>query len=82
ADVLRTRLVSISPEAIDRDVVQRDAHSLVSSSGMLGFEALSNLCRDIETSCIAGADLMPALQRFERARDAVLHKIAALKSAA
>ncbi|WP_202295737.1 CHASE domain-containing protein [Mesorhizobium sp. 131-2-1] len=81
ADVLRTRLVSISPDTIELDVVQRDAHSLVSSSGMLGFEALSNLCRDIETSCIAGTDLMPALQRFERARDAALNKIEALKSA-
>ncbi|TIW74346.1 MAG: response regulator [Mesorhizobium sp.] len=82
ADVLRTRLVSIAPDAIERDVVQRDAHSLVSSSGMLGFETLSNLCRDIETCCIDGADLTPALQRYERARDAVLSKIEALKSAA
>lgn len=82
ASILRTRLVGTFSDAVERDAVQRDAHSLVSSSGMLGFETLSNLCREIETSCVAGVDPAPVLRRFEVARDAVLEKIEALKSAA
>jgi CheY-like chemotaxis protein/HPt (histidine-containing phosphotransfer) domain-containing protein len=69
-----------SPE--DRQALARDAHTLVSACGMLGFLPLSDLFRELEEACLQDGDLAPILQRVETAMTAALGEIAALKEAA
>ena len=49
--------------------VAREAHTLISMSGMLGCERLSAACRDLETAAKAGGDLPSALTTIRALRD-------------
>ena len=59
----------------------QDAHALASAAGMLGFAALSNLCRGLESACESQADLAPLLPRIAPIRSAVLKEIQSLQAA-
>ncbi|WP_375462699.1 Hpt domain-containing protein [uncultured Methylobacterium sp.] len=45
----------------ERETLERDAHVLVSASGMLGFLDLSRACAELGRACRDGVDLSPAL---------------------
>lgn len=47
----------------------REAHTLISMSGMLGCERLSGACRALEAQAKAGADLAPSLADIRALRD-------------
>lgn len=47
----------------------REAHTLVSMSGMLGCEALSRACRTVEEAAAAGQDLTEPLAELRLLRD-------------
>lgn len=47
----------------------REAHTLVSMSGMLGCEALSQACRTVEEAAAAGQDLTEPLVALRLLRD-------------
>lgn len=66
----------------DREQLARVAHSMISSAGMLGFLKLSNVCRDLETACVSGADLTSPVQEARRAGGEVRARIATLMEAA
>jgi HPt (histidine-containing phosphotransfer) domain-containing protein len=61
-------------EGPDRDDADygREAHTLVSMSGMLGCSALSLACRDLEQSAKAGGDLSGPLVDLRSLRDRTL----------
>ena len=65
----------------DRDGLAREAHSLVSSAGMLGFVALSDGCRALEEACGGTGDLEDALRGVLAARSEALAEIERLKAA-
>ena len=79
---LKEVLVELPGSAEDRQALARDAHTLVSACGMLGFLPLSDLFRELEEACLRDDDLPPILQRVQTAMTAALGKIAALKEAA
>ena len=66
----------------ERDRLANDVHGLVSAAGMLGFRALSEMCRELEHACRTGADLSRSLARFSEARDRAIDQIAALREVA
>jgi CheY-like chemotaxis protein len=74
--------VGMPGDAEDRQGLARDAHTLVSACGMLGFLPLSDLFRELEEACLRDDDLAPILQRVQIATTAALGEIAALKEAA
>lgn len=55
-------------ERTDADYA-REAHTLISMSGMLGCEPLSQACRGIEHAVKSGADLAVALADVRNLRD-------------
>jgi DNA-binding response OmpR family regulator len=59
----------------------QDAHALASAAGMLGFTALSNLCRILESACESRVDLAPLLPRIAPIRRAVLEEVERLQAA-
>ena len=65
----------------DRAGLARDAHAMISAAGLLGFTGLSDLCREIEQACLAGADLPELQRRIEAARAAALQQIETLRAA-
>ncbi|GJD60437.1 ATP-binding protein [Methylobacterium frigidaeris] len=65
----------------DRAGLARDAHAMISAAGLLGFTGLSDLCREIERACLAGADLPDLHRRIEVARAAALAQIETLRAA-
>lgn len=50
---LRTRLTVEPSNGAEWDRIHTDAHALISTAGMLGFQQLSALCRDLEQACVA-----------------------------
>ena len=79
---LRDALAGMPANAEDRQGLAREAHTLVSACGMLGFLPLSEMFRDLETACLGGADLEPMLNRTQTALESALDEIAVLKDAA
>ncbi|MGF3025852.1 ATP-binding protein [Methylobacterium aquaticum] len=65
----------------DRAGLAHDAHAMISAAGLLGFTGLSDLCREIEEACLAGADLPDLHRRIEAARVAALAQIQTLRAA-
>jgi HPt (histidine-containing phosphotransfer) domain-containing protein len=65
----------------DRAGLARDAHAMISAAGLLGFTGLSDLCREVEDACLAGADLRDLQRRIEAARAAALEQIETLRAA-
>ncbi len=54
---------------------------MISAAGLLGFTGLSDLCREIEEACLAGADLPDLQRRIEAARAEALAQIEMLRAA-
>jgi signal transduction histidine kinase/CheY-like chemotaxis protein len=79
---LRVRLTGGWVKPDERELLRRDAHMLISSTGMIGFTRLSRICREIETACDGGGDLTALLARYAKVREAALDKIETLKAAA
>ncbi|MGQ0683337.1 ATP-binding protein [Bradyrhizobium sp.] len=72
----RVRFLTPPETAEDRDAICREAHTLGGAAGMLGFQQLSDACRNLEG---ARPDLFDAcLGRCREARDAALRIVAGL----
>ncbi|GJD93141.1 Hpt domain-containing protein [Methylobacterium iners] len=56
-----------------------EAHVMISSTGVLGFVGLSDLCRAVEEACRTGQDPSVLRTRLAEARDQVMSKIEALR---
>ncbi|AWN38447.1 PAS domain S-box protein [Methylobacterium radiodurans] len=65
----------------DRARLAREAHALASASGLLGFAALSDLCREVEAACDSGNDYDPLVPRLYGLRQACLRTIEELLAA-
>jgi HPt (histidine-containing phosphotransfer) domain-containing protein len=67
-----TLALSLGGDARLADDLGREAHTLVSMAGMLGYDALSQACRDLEQAAKQGGDLHPLLDAARRMRDDTL----------
>ncbi len=67
-----TLALSLGGEARPADDLGREAHTLVSMAGMLGCDALSQACRDLEQAAKQGLDLGSPLAAARRIRDETL----------
>lgn len=56
--------------------IGREAHKLVSMSGMLGCDALSAACRTLEQQAVTGADIRAPLEEARRLRDGTIGALA------
>lgn len=56
--------------------IGREAHKLVSMSGMLGCDALSAACRTLEQRAVTGADIKAHLKEARRLRDGTIGALA------
>ena len=65
-DSLRT---AFPKDGREPGAVAREAHTLISMSGMLGCERLSGACRTLEAKAKGGDDLMQALAEIRALRD-------------
>jgi CheY-like chemotaxis protein len=74
-DQLELTFEGVSVEPVDRDVLARQAHSLVARAGILGFSELAQLCSVFERACKQGEALGPPLSK---ARTAALQAQAAI----
>jgi HPt (histidine-containing phosphotransfer) domain-containing protein len=70
------------PSQDAREKLARDAHALVSTAGQLGFQELSDACRELERASESGAELTEVLAKVEAAGRRVLSEIAELRTAA
>ncbi|MFE1601105.1 PAS domain-containing hybrid sensor histidine kinase/response regulator [Methylobacterium sp. ID0610] len=78
---IRDRLSDSRLSADDPQRLAQDAHSLVASTGTLGFSELSGLCKQLEVACQTGTadDLIAAVRA---SRDRALGEIERLRPAA
>jgi signal transduction histidine kinase/CheY-like chemotaxis protein/HPt (histidine-containing phosphotransfer) domain-containing protein len=60
----------------------REAHSMISAAGMLGFTEVSDLCRKLENACLAGDDIAPLVAQARSAGARALSRIATLMATA
>ena len=67
--------------AMDPEDLADRAHRLVSSAGLVGFEELSDLCRELEEACRQGGPEEALLADVETARRQALTQVTALKQA-
>lgn len=67
------RLSAVGGMVEDRAALGREAHALVSLTGVLGFTDLAQACRDLEKACQGTADLAAALAAIGRASSTCLH---------
>jgi CheY-like chemotaxis protein len=77
-DALAQKLAQVPTDIarpLDRQLLARDAHAIVSSAGLLGFAALSDLARKIEAAYEAGIDLAPLMVRLTEMRTLVVAEI-------
>jgi PAS domain S-box-containing protein len=81
SDLLADRFAEARLVPDDRARLAADAHSIVSSAGMLGFMRLSRSCAALEEACLGGADLTIVLADVVAARRVTLQLIAALQAA-
>ncbi|WP_062018216.1 hybrid sensor histidine kinase/response regulator [Aureimonas sp. AU4] len=66
------RLSVVGGMVDDRAALGREAHALVSLTGVLGLVDLAQACRDLEKACQEGADLDAALAAIGRTSSACL----------
>lgn len=52
-----------------------DAHAMISSAGMLGFEELVRACRKVEEACRTGCAIGEARTRLDQARRDTLDEV-------
>jgi HPt (histidine-containing phosphotransfer) domain-containing protein len=57
----------------DHAVLGKEAHALVSMTGVLGFTALAEACRGLEKACQTGGELNAALAAIGQASVVCLH---------
>ncbi len=84
-DALANQLAQLPTDIarpLERQRLAREAHSIVSSAGLLGFAALSDLARRVEAGYEAGIDLAPLLARLAAMRSAVAAEIERTKARA
>ncbi|ACA15556.1 Hpt protein [Methylobacterium sp. 4-46] len=68
-DRLIAQLDAAFQDGADRERVAREAHALISTSGLLGCPRLSETCRDLEEAAKAGIPLEERLAGIRRIRD-------------
>ncbi|GAB6841265.1 signal transduction histidine kinase/DNA-binding response OmpR family regulator [Methylorubrum rhodinum] len=81
---LDLRFASAAAQAeadLDRAQLAYDAHAMVAAAGVLGFVGISSLCREIETACRNGGDVLPLIRSFSALRRDTLGTIRALRAA-
>ena len=84
-DALASQLARVRTDVVGslaRAEVARDAHTIVSAAGHLGFVGVSDLCRRIEAAAEAGSDLAPLMARFAEVRAQVVAEIGRIKDRA
>ncbi|WP_082505139.1 ATP-binding protein [Aureimonas sp. Leaf324] len=67
------RLSSLAGMIDDHAVLGKEAHALVSMTGVLGFTALAEACRGLEKACQTGGELNAALAAIGQASVVCLH---------
>ncbi len=72
---------ALTESDLDRTQLAYDAHAMVAAAGVLGFVALSSLCREIENACRSGNDILPLIRHFAALRRDTLGTIRALRAA-
>ena len=65
----------------DREKLAREAHTLISASGMLGFIELSEASRGLEDACQGLGNFEEALMRFYAARKRTWQHLMVLRTA-
>jgi signal transduction histidine kinase/DNA-binding NarL/FixJ family response regulator len=81
-DQLTEKLVGLAEagKADDRERLAKDAHSMVSAAGTLGFSEMSNLSRELESACLEGGDAASLFEQTKCAGKRALARIEALKT--
>jgi CheY-like chemotaxis protein len=77
AEILQSSLSQIP----DRTALAREAHSLISQAGMLGFTELSEACRSLENACLAEENIDAPLAAVSDIRQKTLREIGRLRGA-
>ncbi|WP_416358170.1 ATP-binding protein [Aureimonas phyllosphaerae] len=72
------RLFVVGRMIDDRAALGREAHALVSLTGVLGFVDLSQVCRDLEKACQTDADLHAVMVAISQASAVCLHAASVL----
>jgi HPt (histidine-containing phosphotransfer) domain-containing protein len=80
-DKLEELLGSSLSAAPDRTALAREAHSLISQAGMLGFTELSEACRSLENACLAEGSIDARLAAVRDIRQRTLREIGRLRGA-
>ncbi|HUE46758.1 MAG TPA: ATP-binding protein [Aestuariivirgaceae bacterium] len=68
-------IAEATSQAPNREQLKRQAHSLVSDAGQLGFSELSGACSTLEEACSGAAAIGPALGRARRAAGQARNKV-------
>jgi signal transduction histidine kinase/CheY-like chemotaxis protein/HPt (histidine-containing phosphotransfer) domain-containing protein len=76
-ELLRSSLSAVP----DRTTLAREAHSLISQAGMLGFTELSEACRSLENACLAEGSIDAPLNAVRDIRQKTLLEIGRLRGA-
>lgn len=59
-----------------REILRRDAHTITSTAGLLGFASLSAAAKTLELNCIRGDDFTPSLSALLRCRGTAVDLLA------
>lgn len=54
-----------------REILRRDAHTITSTAGLLGFASLSAAAKTLELNCVRGDDFTRSLSALLRCRETV-----------
>lgn len=80
-DLVEQEIISIPLDTDNSSEVAAKAHRIVSSSGMLGFLALSRACADLEAACLGSGDIAAPLATAVDLGKTTVQHIAKLKAA-
>ena len=80
-DRLAERLRSFVATEPSRDGLKARAHQLASAAGALGFEAVADVCRELEEACTQGGDVTGLTRQLDDACASALFEIEKLKDA-
>jgi CheY-like chemotaxis protein len=80
-DRLAARLRDLAGAEPSRDALKTRAHQLASAAGALGFEAVADVCRELEEACDSGTDVTALTRQLDDACASALFEIEKFKAA-
>ena len=80
-DRLAERLRSFVAAEPSREALKTRAHQLASAAGALGFEAVADVCRELEEACDSGTDVTALTRQLDDACASALFEIEKFKAA-